>query len=257
MDHRRPEPDQRPGDADTDTQALNFALPESMARPKVGRQCSRHNASSISLLLLLLLGVGVPVCQPFGGFSSNSLNLRLTSCRMITSRTAVAGAFASRRHRRRRSSSSRGSRIPPSLSTAAVAAAAGTPGGGDEGNNRYSIGDVITGSNQLESWDPNMASSTSSTSSTPAAEAPKRSNVMGRPAATAAAATTTRRSVGSIGGSDTGPTPLPPPPPPPRLERDGGGVVRGEASPAWRVETATTSEELLSCFKVRSYCRVQ
>lgn len=226
---------------------------ESMAHPKAGQQqCPGKIVSSTSLLFLLLLVVGVPVCQPFGGFSSNSLNLRLRSCRISSnsSRTAVVAAAVGPRRRRRHRSSSR---ITPPLS-AAVAAATATPGGGDEENIGHSIvGDVITGSNQLESWKTNTASST------PAEEAPKRSNVMGRAAATAAEATTTTRSVGSIGDSDTRKASLPPSPPPPlpRLERDGGGVVRGEASPAWRVEAATTTEELLSCFKVRGYCSAE
>lgn len=223
-----------------------IALPESMSHLKAGHQCPRNNVSfTSSLLLLLVLGGNVPVCQPFGGFNSNSLNLRLRSCRMITT-SCLTAAVAPRRRRRPRSCSG----LSPLFLAAAAEAA--TPG---EENNGHG-GDVIAGSKQLESWKTSTARGSSSTStgtsSTPAL-APKRSNVMGR--IKEAAEATIIRSVEGSGGSDAEAEPLPPlsppPPPPPRLQRGGGGAVHGEASPVWRVEATTTSEELLSCFKVR------
>ncbi|CAM9498485.1 unnamed protein product [Pylaiella littoralis] len=215
-----------------------------MSHLKAGHQCPRNNVSfTSSLLLYLVLGGNVPVCQPFGGFNSNSLNLRLRSCRMITT-SCLTAAVAPRRRRRPRSCSG----LSPLFLAAAAEAA--TPG---EENNGHG-GDVIAGSKQLESWKTSTARGSSSTStgtsSTPAL-APKRSNVMGR--IKEAAEATIIRSVEGSGASDAEAEPLPPlsppPPPPPRLQRGGGGAVHGEASPVWRVEATTTSEELLSCFK--------
>lgn len=115
-------------------------------------------------------------------------------------------------------------------------AAAAAAAGGDGGDH----GDVIAGSNQLEGWKTN----------TIGAAGARRSNVMGRMAVPDGSDGSSRGSSGDAAGSA---------PPQPLLEREGGGVVRGDAGEsaggggevsAWRAEAATTSAELLASLKV-------
>ncbi|CAM9899199.1 unnamed protein product [Scytosiphon promiscuus] len=184
-------------------------------RPRDERQ-RRHTRVALALLLLFC---GIPSCRPFAG---PNVNLRLTSC------GATSGSPAKRCRR--------GSTILSALAEAPT-------DGNESGAN-----DVISGSNQLEGWKANTGGSSG------IAEAPKRSNVMGR----AAARTTTGGGdpAAIVGGAgDAAPAPLPVP------QRALGGAVHeggvtGDA-PGWKVEAAITSAELLVSFQTALAAREQ
>ncbi|CAM9934487.1 unnamed protein product, partial [Ectocarpus fasciculatus] len=165
-------------------------------RPVVMMARRRDGVCRHAVHALLLLLLGLPVCQPF---ASPNVNLRLRSC-TVTGRAPNHPVG-----------------VPPLSAT--------TDDSGENG--------VITGSNQLEGWKRNTVGA--------AADAPTRSNVMGR-----------RRGDGSNGGDpaaaagNTEPAPFAP--------RGGdGGVADGgnsaDGATAWRVEAAATSAELLLSFK--------